>query len=138
MLLSGLPTWPFYGQISKIWPFFRLVGHRKKNWPFSQIWPFIWPFSDSLAIEKNYLAIFNFLYKFGHFWPFFSIIIFFFNILRHIWTISEKRPLLKNGISLELLGIFQNGLKCIEVTSNGSGTLILSELDLTFFKINLF
>ena len=36
-------------------------------------------------------------------------------LLRHIWMISERRSLLKNGISLELLGIFQNSLKCIEV-----------------------
>ena len=36
-------------------------------------------------------------------------------LLRHIWMISERRSLLKYGISQKLLGIFQNGLKCIKV-----------------------
>ena len=33
-------------------------------------------------------------------------------LLRHIWTISEKIALLKNGISLELLEIFLNSFRC--------------------------
>jgi len=29
-----LPVWPFLGQISEIWPRFKLVGLKNFNWPF--------------------------------------------------------------------------------------------------------
>jgi len=34
LLPPGLPDWPFLGQISKIWPRFKLVGLKNCSWPF--------------------------------------------------------------------------------------------------------
>jgi len=36
---SGLPVWPFKGQISKIWPRFKLVGLKNFGCPSGLFWP---------------------------------------------------------------------------------------------------
>jgi len=38
-LSPGLPEWPFSGQISEIWPRFKLVGLKNFSWPFGLFWP---------------------------------------------------------------------------------------------------
>ena len=60
MLQAG-PDWPFCGQISDIWPYFRLVG-RKIVW--LAIWLF-WPFFEGRLAENVFC------------WPFLKICLYF-------------------------------------------------------------
>jgi len=47
-----LPDWPFLGQISKIWPRFKLVGLKSFSWPFGLFWPQL-----NLASLKNLFGL---------------------------------------------------------------------------------
>ena len=50
MIGTGLPDWPFHGQIKKIWPFFELRGYEKIILAISAIWPLIWPFLQKFQL----------------------------------------------------------------------------------------
>ena len=51
---AGLPDWPFYGQFRNIWPFFNCAGHKKRIWPFCEIWPFFWPFFRLVTVKLGF------------------------------------------------------------------------------------
>jgi len=52
----GLPGWSFLGQISEIWPRFKLVGLKRIIWSSGSFWPHL-----KLVGLKRFVCRFGFL-----------------------------------------------------------------------------